>query len=36
MLGEHALQNWAELGDAVGRKREIIRTVADIRLLPAG
>ncbi|MEN3610312.1 recombinase family protein [Plantactinospora sp. ZYX-F-223] len=36
MLGEHATRKWAELGDEVAVKREIIRTVAEIRLLPAG
>jgi site-specific DNA recombinase len=36
MIGEHAVQRWAELGDEVARKREIIRTVADIGLLPGG
>jgi hypothetical protein len=36
MVGEHAVARWAELGDEVARKREIIRAVADIRLLPAG
>lgn len=36
MLGEHAARKWAELGDEVAVKREIIRTVAEIRLLPAG
>jgi hypothetical protein len=33
--GEHALRKWAELGDAVDRKRKVIRTIANIRLLPA-
>jgi hypothetical protein len=36
MVGEHAMARWAEIGDEVARKREIIRTVADIRLLRAG
>jgi hypothetical protein len=36
MVGEHAIERWAEIGDEVARKREIIRTVADIRLLRAG
>ena len=36
MLGEHAARKWAELGDEVAVKREIIRVVADIRLLRAG
>ncbi|HEY0529970.1 MAG TPA: recombinase family protein [Actinoplanes sp.] len=36
MVGEHAVARWAELGDEVARKREIIRAVADIRLLRAG
>jgi DNA invertase Pin-like site-specific DNA recombinase len=36
MLGEHAARKWAELGDEVAVKREIIRTVADIKLLRAG
>ena len=36
MLGEHAVQRWAELGDEVGRKREIIRVVADVKLKRAG
>jgi DNA invertase Pin-like site-specific DNA recombinase len=36
MVGEQAVQRWAEIGDEVARKREIIRTVADIRLLRAG
>ncbi|GIF76884.1 recombinase family protein [Asanoa siamensis] len=35
-IGEHAAQKWADLGDQVAVKREIIRTVADINLLPAG
>jgi site-specific DNA recombinase len=34
-IGPQAIAAWAELGDEVGVKREIIRTVADIRLLPA-
>ncbi|MDG4798811.1 recombinase family protein [Micromonospora sp. WMMD1082] len=36
MIGEHAARRWAELGDEVAVKREIIRTVADIKLLRAG
>lgn len=36
MVGEHAARKWAELGDEVAVKREIIRTVADIKLLRAG
>jgi site-specific DNA recombinase len=35
-IGEQAVAAWAELGDEVAVKREIIRTVADIRLKPAG
>jgi hypothetical protein len=35
-IGEQAVAAWAELGDEVAVKRDIIRTVADIRLLPAG
>ncbi|WP_307834758.1 recombinase family protein [Paractinoplanes lichenicola] len=35
-IGEQAVQAWAELGDEVAVKRDIIRTVADIRLKPAG
>jgi site-specific DNA recombinase len=34
-IGPEAIQAWAELGDEVAVKREIIRVVADIRLLPA-
>ena len=36
MIGEHAARRWAELGDEVAVKREIIRLVADIKLLRAG
>lgn len=37
MVGPHAMtRRWAELGDEVARKREIIRVVADIKLLRAG
>jgi site-specific DNA recombinase len=35
-IGAQAVAAWAELGDEVAVKRDIIRTVADIRLLPAG
>jgi len=35
-IGAEAVAAWAELGDEVAVKRDIIRTVADIRLLPAG
>jgi site-specific DNA recombinase len=35
-IGEQAVQAWAELGDEVAVKRDIIRTVADIRLRRAG
>jgi hypothetical protein len=35
-LGADAVAAWAELGDEVAVKRDIIRTVADIRLVPAG
>jgi site-specific DNA recombinase len=35
-IGPQAVAAWAELGDEVAVKREIIRTVADIKLLPAG
>ncbi|WP_432839073.1 recombinase family protein [Dactylosporangium sp. CA-092794] len=35
-IGADAVAAWAELGDEVAVKRDIIRTVADIRLLPAG
>lgn len=35
-IGKDAIAAWAELGDEVAVKREIIRLVADIRLLPAG
>lgn len=34
-IGPQAVTAWAELGDEVGVKREIIRTVAGIKLLPA-
>lgn len=34
-IGPHAVAAWAELGDEVAVKREIIRTVADIKLLRA-
>ena len=34
-IGPEAVSAWAELGDEVGVKREIIRTVAGIKLLPA-
>jgi DNA invertase Pin-like site-specific DNA recombinase len=34
-IGEQAMAAWADLGDDVAVKREIIRTVAAIRLLPA-
>ncbi len=36
MVGPHAKASWAALGEEVARKREIIRTVADIKLLRAG
>jgi DNA invertase Pin-like site-specific DNA recombinase len=36
MIGKHAARKWAELGDEVAVKREIIRTVADIKLMRAG
>ena len=35
-IGEQTVAAWAELGDEVAVKRDIIRTVADIRLKPAG
>jgi site-specific DNA recombinase len=35
-IGDKAVAAWAELGDEVAVKRDIIRTVADIRLKPAG
>jgi|GEM_PF-743817 len=35
-IGPAAVGAWAELGDEVAVKREIIRTVAEIKLLPAG
>jgi site-specific DNA recombinase len=35
-IGTQAVQAWAELGDEVAVKRDIIRTVADIQLKPAG
>jgi site-specific DNA recombinase len=35
-IGEQAVAAWAELGDEVAVKRDIIRLVADIRLRPAG
>jgi site-specific DNA recombinase len=35
-IGEQAIGAWAELGDEVAVKREIIRTVAEIKLRPAG
>ncbi|MBO3738006.1 recombinase family protein [Actinoplanes sp. NEAU-H7] len=35
-IGKHAVEAWAELGDEVAVKRDIIRLVADITLLPAG
>ena len=35
-IGEQAVAAWAELGHEVAVKREIIRTVADIRLKSAG
>jgi hypothetical protein len=35
-IGKEAVAAWAELGDEVAVKRDIIRLVADIRLLPAG
>jgi site-specific DNA recombinase len=35
-IGPGAVAAWAELGEEVAVKREIIRTVADIRLLPVG
>lgn len=35
-IGEQAVAAWAALGDEVAVKRGIIRTVADIRLKPAG
>ncbi|MEV6345932.1 recombinase family protein [Actinoplanes sp. NPDC051851] len=35
-IGKQAVAAWAELGDEVAVKREIIRLVADIKLLPAG
>jgi site-specific DNA recombinase len=31
-IGPHAIRAWAELDDEVAVKREIIRTVADIKL----
>ena len=34
MVGEHAVAWWADLGDEVNRKREIMRA-ADIKLLRA-
>jgi site-specific DNA recombinase len=35
-IGEQAMAAWTALGDEVAVKRDIIRTVADIRLKPAG
>ena len=35
-IGDPAVAAWQELGDDVPVKREIIRTVADIKLLRAG
>lgn len=35
-LGSEALDAWAELGDNVAVKRDIIRAVAQIKLFPAG
>jgi site-specific DNA recombinase len=35
-IGPAAVAAWADLGDEVAVKREIIRAIADIRLLPAG
>ena len=35
-IGAQAVAAWAELGEDVAVKREIIRTVADIKLRPAG
>jgi DNA invertase Pin-like site-specific DNA recombinase len=35
-IGAEAVAAWAELGDEVAVKRDIIRLVADIRLIPAG
>jgi site-specific DNA recombinase len=35
-IGKEAVAAWAELGDEVAVKRDIIRLVANIKLLPAG
>ena len=35
-IGEQAVAAWAALGDEVAVKREIIRTLAEIRLIHAG
>ncbi|MGH3649041.1 MAG: recombinase family protein [Micromonosporaceae bacterium] len=36
MIGPDAMASWARLGDEVGVKREIINTIAEIRVKPAG
>jgi DNA invertase Pin-like site-specific DNA recombinase len=36
MIGDKAVPRWAQIGDEVARKREIVRCVAEIRLMPVG
>jgi len=36
MIGPHAEQHWLALGDDVARKREIIKEVLELKLLPVG
>ena len=36
MIGPHAEAHWLSLGDDVARKREIIKEVLDLRLMPVG
>ncbi|WP_244870533.1 recombinase family protein [Catellatospora sp. IY07-71] len=36
MIGPHAEAEWAALGDDVARKREIIKEIFELKLMPAG
>jgi hypothetical protein len=36
MIGPHAAEHWLAIGDDVARKREIIKEVLELKLLPVG
>ena len=36
MIGPHAEQHWLALGEDVARKREVIKEVLELKLLPVG